>query len=196
MRYPQLLAGAFQGIAQAPQGVPRSCGTGEIFEIPPGTDSAEFQRICQSINSINLCLHVATPTAPPPKLRTSISLRLQRASRPPYLNICRPAARFQSSIPPYCYTYSAPPYLHVAISTTRLHTSTAISTMRLHTDTSLHLQRSSRVPWPPCLHIYHVATPAARLQSSMPPCLRVATPAARLLTSRPPGLYTSMSLHM
>src|SRR6266480_1615082 len=65
---------------------------------------------------------------------------------------------------------------------------TCNASLEFHTSISLHLQRAFRAV---DLYTSTSATPAARLQSSMPPCrgasrppnLHVATPAARLQTS-------------
>src|SRR6266480_2924702 len=68
---------------------------------------------------------------------------------------------------------------------------TCNASLEFHTSISLHLQRAFRAV---DLYTSTSATPAARLQSSMPPCrgasrppnLHIATPAARLQSSLPP----------
>ena len=89
----------------------------------------------------------------PPDLYTSISLRLQRASRAAYLlHVLAPTARLQSFRARYRYAPTSL-YLHRASRSPCLHVTTP--TPRPQT---------SRAP---CLH---VAAPASSYQTSIPPC--------------------------
>ena len=179
-------------------------------------------------SSILLCLHVYTPVArlqnsrasyvlPPCRRYTytlktsrpqffSMSLRLQRVSRIPYLHIATLQRDFRD---PYLQTY-----LHVRTPTARLQCSIP---PLLHSSTSLHLLRSSRAPYlhasmPPYLYIsmslrLQRGPRAPELHTSMPPRPRSV---ARLQSSgapdpiilpsyaygAPPALHMSISLHL
>ncbi len=80
----------------------------------------------------------------PPDLYTSISLHLQRVSRPRSLYFPMPAARLQTSIPLRRYTYSAPPDLRTSrpLSRQRPHASSAPSPILY-----LHVRRKWQVKW-------------------------------------------------
>ena len=86
--------------------------------------------------------------------------------RPPCLYTYNATPKLHASMPPRPYVRSAPPELHTSA-------------------TSLHLQRGPRSPYP------HIATPAARRQTSYLHTFHVPTPTARLHASRPPYLHAS-----
>ena len=135
--------------------------------------------------------------------RSSSALELQN-SIPPRQCARSPPPILRTSIPPRYYTFhraSRAPILHSSF----LHISTphrASRPLYLHISTSaqsgIHLRHS--IPLYTSIPPYfHVATPAARLQSYRAPELHISvpcTPAARLQRSRTAYIHTSTSLHL
>src|SRR6266480_1604662 len=79
------------------------------------------------------------------RLQISVSLRLQRASRPSCLHVPTPTTLLQNSIPPLpprLHACNAPPALPTSIHS-HLHACSA-PPPELYTSTSLHLQRPPR----------------------------------------------------
>jgi len=170
------------------------------FEATPAaclqsSTSLVFQRLQRISRAPNFCLRVQHASRAP-DLHTSMFLRLQRISRP--LLRQRPQARSMPSelqiARSLASTRLQPPELHTSL---RHHVCTLAACLYVRTSSSLHLQHASGAPellgqtplrpyagsaplelrgsWGKYLHI---CTPAAYLQTPIPPHLYVPGPAA------------------
>jgi len=153
----------------------------QLAFIPPHRNSPSCLRIATR-------LHASVPPrrytySTPPDLRTSISLRLQRASGDSKLHLYPYTSTRLASSAPYLHTTrlhaciaprelhtSMPPRPQVHNAPLELHASTSLQPQRasrppgLDASTSLHLKRASRAP-------YLDASTSLHPQSSMPSCI-------------------------